>query len=686
LEVIVYAHMRHLFTLFVAVVFGVLAATTSPAGAADEPADKAFFEQRIRPLLAEHCYACHSERAEKLRGGLLLDSKAGWQRGGDGGAAVIVPGKPAESLLLQYVRHEDGMAMPPDRKLPAAAIADLTTWIAAGAVDPRDGATLEARRADKTWWSLQPVRSVAPPQPADLPEAWSTNPIDRFIFAAMREKQLSPSPPAGARDLLRRLSYDVVGLPPTADEVEAFAKAYAADADRAVAATVDRLLASPHYGERWGRHWLDVVRFGESNGFERNVAIDDLWPFRDYVIQSLNDDKPLDRFIVEHLAGDVVGPDDPNVSVGSAFLVCGPYDDVGNQDAVAKLNIRAATLDDMITATGGAFLGLTVNCARCHHHKFDPLPTEDYYRMRAAFEGVEHGRREIATQAERDAFAAAVKPLDERRSALAAEQTKLERAIEARARDALRQRTFARPKIDPQRTDERFAPTPARYVRFVMQAHTGDAKSAVGSRLVEFEVWTAEPQSRNVALAATGATAAGEKSTTAEDFPEAYGPQFAIDGRLSEQWFVGKPAVLTVTLAQTDNRPDCVLELARRRHSAEESARRNAVRVRSADVARRSHVDDRRPWARSRAVVAGPCHPAGSPRRRHRRRRVEARRIGRATGRGRATSSAGAELATGVRRQVLATRRADVRPQGRRSDEARRIGAAVGPERARRRP
>ena len=210
--------------------------------------------------------------------------------------------------------------------------------------------------------------------------------------------------------------------------------------DAVVADAVERLLASPRYGERMAVPWLDVVRFGESNGFERNFIIDDLYPFRDYVIKSINDDKPFNQFITEHLAGDVIGKDKPEIEVGSAFLVAGPYDDVGNQDKVAQANIRAATIDDMITATSGAFLGLTINCARCHDHKFDPIPTEDYYRLRAAFEGVTHGRRVVATLEQRSAHAAALKPLNAELKRLQIEREKIDADIEIRAKAAVAKR------------------------------------------------------------------------------------------------------------------------------------------------------------------------------------------------------------------------------------------------------
>jgi mono/diheme cytochrome c family protein len=525
------------------------------AAVAAGPSDPgiAFFEAEIRPLLAAHCYACHSARAESVKGALVLDSKAGWEAGGDSGTAVIVPGDPDASLLIQHVRHEDGLGMPPDEQLPDEAIAKLVTWVRMGAPDPRVGAVLEQRRADRSWWSLQPLRQDEPPAADGLPADWGRHPIDRFVAHALAVAGLAPNPPADPRDLIRRMSYDLTGLPPTAEEIEAFATAHAADPDRATAALVDRLLASPRYGEQWGRHWLDVVRFGESNGYERNFVIDDLWPFRDYVIRALNDDKPFDRLIVEHLAGDVVGRGDPAVEVGSCFLVAGPYDDVDNKDEAAQANIRAATLDDIITATSGAFLGLTVNCARCHNHKFDPIPAEDYYRLRAAFEGVRHGRRVVATDAERARHAAAVKPLEEERARVRAERKTIDEAIAARCRETLGQAAWRRPKIDPQSTEDRFAPVEARHVRFVIHALTNDTDIASGTRnvrgkLTEFQVF--DTAGANVALAAAGGTAAGARSARAEDFPEAYGPQLCIDGQFGEQWFIGSPAMLTITLAR----------------------------------------------------------------------------------------------------------------------------------------
>jgi mono/diheme cytochrome c family protein len=518
----------------------------SSSALAVDPAGTAFFEQKVRPVLVEHCYSCHSAEAKKLKGNLYLDSKAGWEKGGDSGESVIIPGKPEASLLLRTVQHlEADMEMPPKKpKLPDAVIADLVTWVRMGAPDPRDGVKIEAKRGDKSWWSLRP-----------LAKQFAHDNIDGFITAKLAEKKLALNPLADPRALVRRMTYDVTGLPPTSEEVEAFVKAHQANARPAIEALVDRLLASPRYGERWGRHWLDVIRFGESNGFERNFVIDDFWPFRDYVIQSINEDKPFSQFITEHLAGDVIGKDNPEVEVGSAFLVAGPYDDVGNQDVVAQKNIRAATLDDMITATSGAFLGLTIGCARCHHHKFDPIPTEDYYRLRAAFEGITHGRRIIASREEREAFTAATRPLNQEKAKLMAEFDALDAAIDARAKATAAAIKATRPKIDPHGTEESFPATEAKLLRFVIHGFTtapGAKKrpKAPGGKLTELQVWSAD--GTNVALSSHGTKAEGAKSATAEDFPEAYGPQYCIDGMTGEGWFIGEPPVLTLTFAKPE--------------------------------------------------------------------------------------------------------------------------------------
>ena len=529
--------MKRAFTLLAALLL------SAAATAADDPAGIAFFEQKIRPVLAENCYECHSAKAKKLKGGLYLDSKAGWEKGGDSGKAVIIPGKPDESLLLRTVLHtEPDMEMPPKKpKLPDAVLADLTAWIRMGAPDPRTQATGEAKRADKSWWSLQP-----------LAKDFKHSTLDGFVGEKLTANGLDFNPPAGPAALITRMTYDLTGLPPTPEEQDAFVAAHAKNPKAATEALVDRLLASPRYGEQWGRRWLDVVRFGESNGFERNFVIDDLWPFRDYVIRSLNEDKPFDQFIREHLAGDVLGKGRPEVEVGSAFLVAGPYDDVGNQDPVAKKNIRAATVDDMITAASGAFLGLTINCARCHHHKFDPIQTEDYYRLRAAFEGTVHGRRPVVTPEEKRAYDTLMRPLAAARAKAQAEQDKLKKEIDAKALALSKNLKPKRPKVDIYGTEERFEAHPARFVRMTMTAQASSPFTAVGAKLSEVEVWSAGPTARNVALRSAGGKAEGAKNATARDFPEAYSAALTIDGDTGAQWFIGSPSVLTLTFARTE--------------------------------------------------------------------------------------------------------------------------------------
>ncbi len=507
------------------------------------------FERDIRPLLHNRCIECHG--SDKQKSGLRLDHKAGALKGGAGGV-VIVPGNSGASELIRRVTSSDKTEMMPptgDRLTPRE-ISLLKTWIDAGAYWPDDKTTAEARRAEKDWWSIQPIAKTEPPMPKGIPDNWANSPIDRFIFAKLAERNLRPNPPADRRALIRRVSYDLTGLPPSPEEVEAFVS----DKDpQAYEKLIDRLLASPRYGEQWGRHWLDVARYGESKGFEQNHIINNLWPYRDYAIRSFNDDKPFNRFIIEQLAGDVIGRGDPAVEVGTAFLVCGPYDTVGNQDEAQKQIIRANTLDDMITATSNAFLGLTVNCARCHHHKFDPIPTEDYYRMRAAFEGVTHGDRVVAPPAAKERYAAAARPLESRRTELAREKTELEKSIARRAKEKAAQFTsYPLAKVTRHFNEHRFTPVPARYLKFKMLAHSENPKSAVNARLDEFEVFS--PAGRNIALASSGARATGVTARRAEDLAgaDAYGVELVNDGKFGERWFVGNPAELILTFPQVE--------------------------------------------------------------------------------------------------------------------------------------
>ncbi|HET6880715.1 MAG TPA: DUF1553 domain-containing protein [Pirellulales bacterium] len=363
---------------------------------ADEPPPVAtVFNERVAPLLARNCLGCHNPSDKK--GGLDLTRAEGLAAGGDSGP-VMVPGDAPASLLWQRVESDE---MPPPRKPPAAspqltaaAKETLKTWIAAGA--PWSGGPIDwlsyttDSRAGVDWWSLRPI--LAPPVPAPKQADGDLLPIDAFILARLEAAGLSPSPPADRRTLIRRLYFDLVGLPPSPDEVEAF---IADTSPRAYEELVDRLLASPHYGERWARHWLDVARYAESQGFERDRLRPNSWQYRDWVVAALNDDLPYDEFIRWQLAGDVFEPDDPRALIATGFLVAGPWDEVGQtqQSEAMKAVVRQDELEDLVTATCQTFLGLTVNCARCHDHKFDPVSQLDYYRVAAALSGVHHGER-----------------------------------------------------------------------------------------------------------------------------------------------------------------------------------------------------------------------------------------------------------------------------------------------------
>ena len=351
------------------------------------PGARADFAADVAPVLERHCIRCH--QPGNAKGEFSLATEADLKASGH-----VVPGKPDQSELLRVVVAQQGETrarMPKSGKpLTEGEVAVLRKWIADGATWPVNFTIKERAKAGSDWWALQPITKATPPVITD--GARPANAIDNFTFAKLREKGLAPNPVAEKRALIRRVTYDLTGLPPSPEEVEAFVNDTAPDSYEKL---VDKLLASPRYGEQWGRHWLDVVRFGESNGYERNVLINSAWPFRDYVIKSFNADKPFDKFVYEQLAGDVVAKGDPEREVGTVFLVCGPYDNVGNGDAKAAALIRANHADEMIRATSEAFLGLTFGCARCHDHKFDPITAKDYYALYSTFAGVKHGERAI---------------------------------------------------------------------------------------------------------------------------------------------------------------------------------------------------------------------------------------------------------------------------------------------------
>ncbi|MSR58999.1 MAG: DUF1553 domain-containing protein [Planctomycetaceae bacterium] len=383
-------------------------------GADDLPASAAInFEQQIAPVLIRNCIACHN--ASEPKGGLDLTDPRRMLEGGDSGPAIVA-GEPQQSLLLE--RMKEG-SMPPrgkGQRLAEEDVAALSAWVTAGAKWP-EGRRLSPfelttpHRAGYDWWSLQPVRLPAIPAVHD--QAWVRSPIDAFILKELEQRQIAHAPEADRPTYIRRVTFDLLGLPPTPDEIDAFVNDASPDAFESL---VDRLLASPHYGERWGRHWLDVVRFGESDGFENDKMRAESWRYRDYVIGSLNADIPYNQFVREQLAGDVLEPVTRESIAASGFLVAGPWDEVQNvaKSPTEKLRAHEEQMEELVAAVAQGFLGLTVNCSRCHDHKFDPIAQVDYYRLKAVFEGVDHGNRPLLTPDEQQAHDAIVQPIKAR--------------------------------------------------------------------------------------------------------------------------------------------------------------------------------------------------------------------------------------------------------------------------------
>ena len=341
-----------------------------------------FFDREIAPILAEQCLSCHS--GSDPEGELNLQSSPDAKVTRDSGR-LLQPGKPAESLLWQRIESDE---MPPDSPLSDEAKERIRNWIVAGAKwgsKPIDPFQLSSEsRAGYDWWSLQPIQRPVVPI-----EIRAANPIDCFVVRRLKENQLSPSPRASAHEIARRVHFDLVGMPPTPEVVLEFQKEFKVDSARAVERLVDRLLASPRFGERWARHWLDVARFGESQGFERDRLRDNSWPYRDWVINAINEDMPYDRFVRLQLAGDVLEPQDAESVIATGFLVAGAWDEVGQkqQSAAMKAVVRQDEMEDYVGTIGQAFLGLTINCARCHDHKFDPITQKRVLPNLGSFSG-----------------------------------------------------------------------------------------------------------------------------------------------------------------------------------------------------------------------------------------------------------------------------------------------------------
>jgi len=519
------------------------------------------FDRAIAPLLAAHCLECHNPTERK--GKFDLTTAAGLGKGGESGE-VVVPGKPQESILWEYVRDDE---MPPKKPLKAAEKALLKAWIEDGAkwgktaaLDPFAFST--DKRAGGDFWSLRPVRRPAVPPPGGKNKSWVSNPIDAFVLAKLEAKNLSPAPAADPRVLIRRVYFDLIGLPPTPREIDDFVAAWererrltplppregqgegrAPDQQKQIGSDdksslkesvdatlpqplprregspeeppayerlIDRLLASPHYGERWARHWLDVARFTESQGFEYDRFRPSAWHYRDYVIRAFNSDKPYDAFIREQIAGDVMGaqglgiraqglvkPEDindpaptsdlgpgpsslgpsPESIIATSLLVCGPWDQAGNAQAnvTQKMITREEELEDLVSVIGQTFLGLTVNCARCHTHKFDPITHEDYFRIKSVFEGVKHGERVIASPA-------MTKQRNEEVKSLQRTIAEAEKAVagieEAARRKAGEVGAKGRGDAKPQAAGVAVAGVPGAVARWTFDA---DAKDSVGA-------------------------------------------------------------------------------------------------------------------------------------------------------------------------------------------------------------
>jgi hypothetical protein len=398
-----------------------------------------FFEKKVRPILTQHCYRCHSGQAKKLRGGLRLDSREAMLKGGDSGPSLVA-GQPDKSKLIEAVGYKNvELQMPPRDKLPETAIADLTAWVKMGAPWPKeqtvaDGPSrsafdLAARK--RAHWAWRSIRPQTPPTVRDA--TWPRDPIDRFILAKLDDKGLSPAKPADGRTLLRRLYFDLIGLPPSPEEVEAYLRD---SSPEAVEKVVDRLLSSPHFGERWGRHWLDLVRYAETRGHEFDYPIPNAYQYRDYVIRAINADVPYNQFVVEHLAGDLLPKPrlHPERHFNESILATGFW--FLGEEVHSPVDIRqdqADRFDNKVDVLSKAFLGLTVACARCHDHKFDAISTKDYYALfgflqsshyrLARFDSMEHNRHVAAELWElrakgraaiRKALAASLRPGAER--------------------------------------------------------------------------------------------------------------------------------------------------------------------------------------------------------------------------------------------------------------------------------
>ncbi len=468
-------------------------------------ADRIDFVKDVRPIFEKHCYACHA--AKKQKSGFRLDVKSVAFKGGDGFAPNIVPNKAAESPLIKFVTGADkDMLMPPadaGTKLSAAEIEMLVRWVNEGADWP-DGVDRVKLVDPREHWSFQPVASPQPPTPKNAD--WPSNEIDRFVLARLEASGLRPSAHAEATAWLRRVTLDLTGLPPTPEEVSEFQQAIAKTAPdsrlQPFVSAVDRLLQSPRYGERWAQHWLDVVRYADTHGFEVNTERPNAWPYRDYVIDAFNSDTSFDQFIREQLLGDMLNKD-----AATGFLVTASVLLPGQigADEPSKRLARQDSLDEIVVNVGQTFLGLSIGCARCHDHKFDPITQRDYYSMQSFFAGVQYADREIRSP-ETDARR---QQSEGWKQEVAQLEVQLARLVPLARTDATPLRA-----TNPKQNVETFEPLVAKFVKFTIHdANLHPTLGLIEPCLDEFEIFTAEDEPRNVALATAGTkvTASGSR-------------------------------------------------------------------------------------------------------------------------------------------------------------------------------
>ena len=378
------------------------------------------FDQHIQPVLVRHCISCHGP--DKQKGGLRLDVKSTAMKGGENGIIIDLEHPEKSSLLKRISTKDPYLRMPPEGGiLSASQISILRQWIQQGAPWPEKAPDTSILLRH---WAYQDISDPIPPSPE---KSWTThNPIDFFIHQKLEENDLTMNPPADRRQLIRRMALDLTGLPPTWESVQAFEKN---TTPAAMDQVIDQLLQSPHYGERWGRHWLDVARFNESQGYERDKHRPNAWRYRDYVIRSFNQNKPYDQFVREQIAGDLIEPVTLDGIIATGFLVAGPWDEVGvNQvNRISRKQVREDELEEMISTLGQTFLATTIHCARCHSHKYDPIPLKDYYRVKSALDGVHHGDRPILTKEERSDYTSARASLESGLKALKTERISLKK-------------------------------------------------------------------------------------------------------------------------------------------------------------------------------------------------------------------------------------------------------------------